>query len=180
MMLYKYMIVLTIFVSSMAFSSEEDLFKRLESELRTVELGSEGIKQFQDFINHMQAVTPNDKGNREIGYTIQKTKKKKVRFSVNNIEEVLVHDQTFDIFKGFRVTTEGSVSISRDLDAERFDKDSPPMVFLGCIIKTFDQQVGRVLIPLEENNVVTFWQPRSKRFILGCSVDKDGRPKYLK
>lgn len=176
----KYMCAVIMLISSMVFSSEEDLFKRLEKEVRTVELGSEGVQRFQDFISHMQTVDPDDKGNREIGYTVQKTKKNKVRLCVNDVEEILVHDETFDVFKGFRVTTEGSVSISRDLDVERFDLDSPPMIFLGCIVETFNQQVGKIQIPLEQDTVVTFWQPRSKRFILGCHQDKDGRPKNLK
>lgn len=179
-MIYRYIIVLLSFVPSVMFSSQEDLFKRLECELRTVELDSQGVEHFQNFINHMHMVAPDDKGNRALGYTVQKTKKNKVRLSRNNVDEILIHDETFNVFKGFRVTTEGSVSISRDLEVEKFDKNSPAIIFLGCIVQTFDQQVGRVRIPLEQDTTVTFWQPRSKRFILGCTQDKEGRPKSLK
>lgn len=176
----KYMNFIVILVSSIIFPSEEDLFKRLEREVKTIELDCQGAQYYQDFMNHIQMVKPDSKGNRVIGYMARKTKKNKVRSSVNNVEEVFIQDETFDVFKGFRVTAEGSVSISRDLDVEKFDINSPPIVFWGCLLGLFDQQIGRIQIPLEEDTVVTFWQQKSKRFILGCPQDKNGRPKKLK
>lgn len=198
-MMRKYMSFIIIFSSSVMFSSEQDLFKRLEKEMRTVEVGPEGVELFQNFMNHMQAIKPDDKGNREVGYEIIKVKKNKMRISidkiteeevakvknnklhlsVNHVEELFNYDETFPVFKGFRITSEGSVSISRDLDVEQFDMHSAPMIFLKSILDIFNQQVGRVRIPLGEDAAFVFSQSKCTSFVLGSAKDERGFSKRL-
>ena len=176
----KFMSAIMALVSSLTFSSEEDLFKKLEKEVVTTSLHGQGIEYYQKFMHQMQTIDPDEQGNRDLGYTVQKTKKNITRLVIGDVEHVVKYDDSFEVFKGFRVTELGAVSISRDLDTEKFDALSPAMKFFSCIVNTFDSPVGRIQIPLQQDDaVVTFWQSRSKRTILGCVQDENGLPKRL-
>lgn len=176
----KGLMIVIMVISSRVYASEEDLFKRLEKEVRSEALDHSGIQQYKNFMAQMMLLSPDDHGNRELGYVEPKTKLKKVRTRVDDVEYVSVQRETFHIFKGFRVSDQGAVSISKNLDIEQFDESSPAIIFLGCIAEIFSQNIGRIEIPVEEDGVVKFWQPRSKCLILGCCYDKNGLPKSVK
>lgn len=89
----------------------------------------DGVQIYLSFVEHMNRVEPNDLGYRELGYTIEREIKGKGKFLA---------------FKGFRVTREGAVHISQDLDSAKFDQDRDKPVL----------EFYQYLIGLPENTIV--------------------------
>ena len=148
----------TFFCSIKIFSSNQD-----------------GLQSYLSFVQHMNRVEPNDRGNQELCYTIEREIKGKIKFLA---------------FKGFRVTREGAVHISRDLDAAKFDqdRDKPALEFYQHLMvvfqktQSYDSNLDHLLsedtwrrqIQLPEGEVIEFFpQFKNKMFIGKRLTDKD-------
>ena len=170
----KYLSIVSIVLSSIGYASEEDFFKIAKKDLTITVLNCRGVCLYQRFMEQMLAITPDDDGNRYLGYTIPAIKRNRMRVRItkaeeviDEIEQIILYEEHFDVFKGFRMAQDGALFITKDLDKQKFNQLSPAIRFLNVLLIIFDQIKGRVHIPLLDEKDARFviWQTKSRHVV---------------